>query len=181
MFPKYQKNIKIKRKYGHKSEAKEEYMDYKRVIETWLRNYNDIIIKLDSYKSLYNEVEKHVRDGDALEYDKEKLSPSHKISSEVEDNAITLANMSIEINHLESKILVIQQGIKQLNEKERRIIELRFMQHNRWDKPLTWVQISREMNYDISWCRELRNRAINTLTGVMFGIQAENPLNTSRF
>lgn len=156
-------------------------MDYKKVIEKWLKEYNDTLIQLNSYKSLYNDFEKQVRDGDALAYDKDKLSKTYKISSDTEDKAIILANISIKINHLESKVLVIQQGIKQLNEKERRIIELRYMRLNRWDKPLTWVQISREMNYDTSWCRELRNRAINTLTGVMFGIQAENPLNTSRF
>ena len=156
-------------------------MDYKKVIEKWLREYNDIFIQLNSYKSLYNDFEKQVRDGDALAYDKDKLSKTYKISSDTENKAITLANMSIGINHLENKILVIRQGIKQLNDNERRIIELRYMRLNRWDKPLTWVQISREMNYDTSWCRELRNRAINTLTGVMFGIQAENPLNTSVF
>ena len=156
-------------------------MDYKKITEKWLRDYNDILIQLDSYKTLYNDVEKHIREGDAIAYDKDKLSPSNKISSDVEDKAITLANISIRINHLENKILVIKQGIKQLDEKERRIIELRFMQLNRWDKPLTWVQISREMNYDISWCKELRNRAIITLTEIMFGIQDENPQNTRRF
>lgn len=157
-------------------------MDYKKVIEKWLKDYNDIVIQLDSYKSLYNELEKQVRDGDAICYDKDKLSPSHKFSSDTEDKAIILANISIKINHLENKILVINQGIKQLNENERRIIELRYMRLNRWDKPLTWKQVSCSMNYDESWCRELCQRAINTLTKVMFGeIQAENPLNTSVF
>jgi len=156
-------------------------MDYKKITEKWLRDYSEILIQLDSYKTLYNDVEKHIREGDAIAYDKDKLSPSNKISSDVEDKAITLANISIKITHLENKILVIKQGIKQLNENERRIIELRFMQLNKWDKPLTWVQISREMNYDISWCKELRNRAIITLTEVMFGIQDENPQNTRRF
>ena len=154
-------------------------MDYKKVIEKWLKEYNDTLIQLNSYKSLYNEVEKQVREGDAIAYDKDKLSPSFKFSSDVENKAIILANISIKINHLENKVLIIKQGIKQLNEKERRIIELRYMQLNRWDKPLTWAQISREMNYDISWCMELRNRAIITLTEAMFGIQEENPLNTS--
>lgn len=154
-------------------------MDYKKVIEKWLKDYNDVLIQLDSYKTLYNDVENQVREGDALAYDKDKLSKTYKISSDVEDKAIILANISIKINHLENKVLILKQGIKQLNEKERRIIELRYIQLNRWDKPLTWIQISREMNYDTSWCRELKNRAIITLTEVMFGIQAENPLNTS--
>ena len=154
-------------------------MDYKKVIEKWLKDYNDVLIQLDSYKTLYNDVENQVREGDALAYDKDKLSKTYKISSDVEDKAIILANISIKINHLENKVLILKQGIKQLNEKERRIIESRYIQLNRWDKPLTWIQISREMNYDTSWCRELKNRAIITLTEVMFGIQAENPLNTS--
>ena len=156
-------------------------MNYKKVIEKWLKEYNDTLIQLNSYKSLYNDFEKQVRDGDALAYDKDKLSKTYRISSDTENKAITLANMSIEINHLENKVLIIKQGIKQLNDNERRIIELRYMRLNRWDKPLTWVQISREMNYDISWCKELRNRSIITLTGVMFGIQDENPQNTRRF
>ena len=156
-------------------------MDYKKVIEKWLKEYNDTLIQLNSYKSLYNELEKQVRDGDALAYDKDKLSKTYKINSDTEDKAIILANISIKINHLENKILVIRQGIKQLNENESKIIELRYMRLNRWDKPLNWVQISREMNYNISWCMELRNRSIITLTKVMFGIQEENTQNTRGF
>jgi len=156
-------------------------MDYKKITEAWLRNYNDMIIQLDSYRSLYIEFEEYVKNGDAICYDRDKLSPSYKFSSDTENKAIELATLQSKINHIENKVLVIKQGIKQMDEKERRIIELRYMKLNKWDRPLTWVQISRAMNYDISWCRELRNRAIVKLSVVMFGIQAENPLNTSLF
>jgi len=157
-------------------------LDYKKITENWLRNYNDILIQLDAFKELYAEVEEHIKNGDAICYDKDKLSPSYKFSSDTENKAIELATLQNKINHLENKVLVINQGIKKMDEKERRIIELRYMQLNKWDRPLTWMQISRQMNYDISWCKELNRRAINTLTKVMFGeIQDENPQNTRRF
>lgn len=157
-------------------------MDYKKITENWLRNYNDILIQLDAFKELYTEVEEHIKNDDAICYDKDKLSPSYKFSSDTENKAIELATLQNKINHLENKVLVINQGIKKMDEKERRIIELRYMQLNKWDRPLTWMQISRQMNYDISWCKELNHRAINTLTKVMFGeIQDENPQNTRRF
>jgi len=156
-------------------------LDYKKITENWLRNYSDILIHLDACKELYAEVEEHIKNGDAICYDKDKLSPSYKFSSDTENKAIELATLQNKINHLENKVLVINQGIKKMDEKERRIIELRYMQLNKWDRPLTWMQISRQMNYDISWCRELKSRAIVKLTVVMFGIQAENPRNTSGF
>lgn len=156
-------------------------MNYKKITENWLRNYGDMLIQLDAFKELYAEVEEHIKNGDAICYDKDKLSPSYKFSSDTENKAIELATLQSKINHIENKVLVIKQGINKMAEKERRIIELRYMKLNKWDRPLTWVQISRQMHYDISWCRELRNRAIVNLSLVMFGIQAENPLNTSLF
>ena len=146
-------------------------MDYNRVVEKWLMDYKEMTLKLNSLKVLYIEYELRVKNGDALAYDKDKLSKTNKLVSEVENHAIILAEMSINITHIENKILVINQGIKQLSEKERRILELRYMQNNRWDRALTWVQISRQMNYDVSWCRELRCRSVKTLAEVMFGVQ----------
>lgn len=153
-------------------------MDYKKIIETWLREYNDITIQLESYKTLYAELFEEIKGGDAIAYDKDQLSKTYKFTSDTENKAISLAILSTKVNHLENKILVINQGIKQLNDKERKVIELRYMQVNKWDRQLTWVQISRKMNYDESWCKELRNRAINSLSVVMFGRQDESGLNT---
>jgi DNA-directed RNA polymerase specialized sigma subunit len=155
-------------------------MDYKKVIETWLRDYNEINIQLESYKMLYEEIELHVKNGDPVQYDQDKLSGTNKFNSQVENEAIQLATLKTTINHLENRRLVVDQGVKQLEDKERRIIELRYMKLNRWERQLTWLQISCEMKYDVSWLRELRNRAINSLVEIMFGeIQAKNPLNTS--
>jgi len=155
-------------------------MDYKKVIETWLRDYNEINIQLESYKMLYEEIELHVKNGDPVQYDQDKLSGTNKFNSQVENEAIQLATLKTTINHLENRRLVVDQGVKQLEDKERRIIELRYMKLNRWERQLTWLQISYEMKYDVSWLRELRNRAINSLAEIMFGeIQAKNPLNTS--
>lgn len=144
-------------------------MDYRKVVETWLREYKELVIQLESYRALYNECELQVKEGRALTYDKDKISKTNNFYSETESQAITLANIKTTINHLDNKILVINQAIKKLNEKEKRVIELRYMQTNKWDKPLTWVQISYMMNYDISWCKELRRRAIDALTEIMFG------------
>ena len=157
-------------------------MDYKKVIETWLRDYNEINIQLESYKMLYEEIELHVKNGDPVQYDQDKLSGTNKFNSQVENEAIQLATLKTTINHLENRRLVVDQGVKQLEDKERQIIELRYMKLNRWERQLTWLQISYEMKYDVSWLRELRNRAINSLAEIMFGeIQAKNPLNTSDF
>jgi len=157
-------------------------MDYKKIIETWLRDYNLISIQLESYKMLYEEIELHVKNGDPVQYDTDKLSGTNNFNSQVENEAIQLATLKTTINHLENKMLVVDQGVKQLNDKERRIIELRYMKLNRWERQQTWVQISYEMKYDVSWLKELRNRAINTLVEIMFGeIQDDNPLNTRRF
>ena len=153
-------------------------MDYKKVIETWLREYNDLTIQLNAYKTLYAELLLQVKNGDAIAYDKDKLSPSYKFSSDTENKAIELAILSTKVNHLDNKITVVNEGIKQLNEKERNIIELRYMQTNKWDRQLTWVQIARITKYDERWCKEIRSRAINNLALVMFGIEHENSLNT---
>ena len=157
-------------------------MDYKRVVEKWLRDYSEMVIQLDSCKVLYADIEFHVKNGDPVQYDKDKLSGTNKFNSQVENEAIQLATLKTKINHLENKILVVDQGVKQLSEKERKVIELRYMRLNRWERQMTWVQIAYEIKYDVSWLKELRNRAIDTLTNVMFGeIQDENPLNTRRF
>lgn len=152
-------------------------MNYIEIIETWLRNYNEMKLQSASLKEAYAEKEKEAKEGHAIDYSRDKLSDSHKFNSEVENLALDLALISDRIKHLDNKLDILDKAIERLSVKEIQIIKLRYIERKRikytdqW-RNYTWREISQMVGYEESWCRRMKKTSIEKLTNVMFGEKA---------
>ena len=149
-------------------------MDYKEIIEKWLKEYTEMKLQSASSKEAYSDLEKSIAEGHAIDYSKEQLSPSHQFNSEVENIAIELALLNDRIKHLDSKLEVLDEGIESLSFKEKQIIKLRYIDLQR--VPYTdqyrnyrWWEISNIIGYEQSWCKRIRKTAVEKLAKKMFG------------
>lgn len=149
-------------------------MDYTNIIETWLKEYNNMKLQLASLKALYSDTERGIKEGHAIDYSKDKLSNSYKINSEVENIALELALISSRIEHLTNKLDILDKAIEKLSVKEIQIIKLRYIEQKRirytdqWRK-YTWWEISNMVGYAESWCKKIRKSAIDKMKLTMFG------------
>lgn len=131
-------------------------------------------LQCESLKELYKEKELEAKEGSAIDYGKDKLSQSYKISSETENMALDLALLSDRIKHLDDKLNVLDKAIDRLSMKENQIIKLRYIERKRikytdqW-RNYSWREISNMVGYAESWCKKIRKSAIEKLAMVMFG------------
>ena len=149
-------------------------MDYKEIIEKWLKEYTEMKLQSASSKEAYADLEKSIAEGHAIDYSKEQLSPSHKFNSEVENIAIKLALLGDRIKHLDSKLSVLDEGIEALKLTEKQIIKLKYIDRKRIKytdqyRNYTWREISEAAGYEQSWCKRLRKSAVEKLAEKMFG------------
>lgn len=151
-------------------------MNYTTILENWLKEYNTMKLQLASLKELYADTEKGISEGHAIDYSKDKLSQSYKINSEVENIALELVLIRNKIDHLTNKIEVIENGIEGLSTKEKRIIELRYIDRKRIKytdqyRNYTWREISEMVGYYERHCRRIKDEGIAKLVKNMFGIK----------
>ncbi|WFD08728.1 hypothetical protein [Tepidibacter hydrothermalis] len=135
--------------------------------EWMLYNYKMLKVSVENLKSEIQELKMDTVGTGAIRYDKEKSSPTYNIVCTTEEEAIS----NIErINRLENQIMKIQnkinkvdRGLSALNEKERTIIESRYI------TGLQWWQVASIVKYNERWCREKRKVAIGKLSLGLFG------------
>ena len=149
-------------------------MDYTEIIEKWLKEYTEMKLQSASSKEAYADLEASIKEGHAIDYSKEQLSPSHKFNSEVENIAIELALLNDRIKHLDSKLEVLDEGIESLSFKEKQIIKLRYIDLQRVPysdqyRNYRWWEISNIIGYEQSWCKRIRKTAVEKLARKMFG------------
>ena len=125
-------------------------------------------LELESLKVLYSDKMEEVKSGHAINYDKDKLSQTYKFNSEVENSVVELALLSDRITKLQDKLDVIVKALERLDEKERKVLRLRYMERNRWGQRNSWKEISWQMKYDRSWCFAIHDKAIQDMAVCMF-------------
>ncbi|TDT63411.1 hypothetical protein [Fonticella tunisiensis] len=138
-------------------------MDYIRETEKWLYNYKTIKASIENLQRLYAEKEKEVKEGRPIRYDKDKLSPTYAFNSEAENIAIDLATIKSRIERMKAKVEIIETAIEGLNEIEKKIILMKYIEGHHW-----W-RIAYEVRYNERWCRQLKNIALKKLSVAIFG------------
>ncbi|MCT4507925.1 MAG: hypothetical protein N4A48_04065 [Tepidibacter sp.] len=135
--------------------------------EWMLYNYKMLKVSVENLKSEIQELNMDTTGTGAIRYDKEKTSPTYSIVCTTEEEAI--ANIE-KINRLEKQIMKTQNKIDKidraldaLNEDEKRIIKLRYIEG------LQWWQVAGMAKYSERWCKEKRKISIEKLSLGIFG------------
>lgn len=142
-------------------------MNYKRT-EELLNNYKMLKISIDNMKQEIEEIKKEGDTGvGSIEYDKEKVSPTFKITSQVEDIAIRniekVERLQRRIEVTESKIQRIDNAIHGLNDIEMEVVQLKYIEG------LKWWQVAYKIRYSERHCKRVRTDAIKKLAIGIFG------------
>lgn len=142
---------------------------YYREIERLLYNYNMLKINIEIADKQLEELREE--DGlTGIDYNGIQTSETYKITSQTEDAAvrnITAEELIIKRKEkLQNKLEMLDMLLDGLNDTERKIIELFYMEGKQW-----W-QIAYEVKYSESHSRAIRREAIKKLALGMFGEQA---------
>lgn len=140
----------------------------RKAIEKQLYNYpliDGAIRKLDmDIEELINDIS--IGGGDMFG---EKSSPTYKITSSVENEVIKreenqhIINLKRKRNNLIYQKKKIDNTLNCLNDIEQELIKLRYFNINR----PTWVNISMQLGFDDSYCKKLRNKAIDKISMIL--------------
>jgi DNA-directed RNA polymerase specialized sigma24 family protein len=127
-----------------------------------------VIEKLQRYKVLKAEIKNIELDIEelhesenigpgAISYE-EKSGPTHKFSSQTENEAVNLADKTIRLEGLkrakEREIERIDNALSILDDKQREVIELKHVRGCRWDT------VTYKLDRSYSYCKQLENEAL---------------------
>lgn len=146
-------------------------MDFIKETERWLYNYNTIKAGIENLKMLYET--KSTEIGSGLDTTKEHISPTYAFSSETENIAIDIIVMQQRIEHMETKIKVIDTALLGLNNTERTIVEMKYFEGCRW------YQIAYKVGYEERQCRRIKNIVLEKLKISIFGIDNNDDVKMS--
>lgn len=93
----------------------------------------------------------------------QEYSTTERQAERQEQLKTEIQGIDFKIMQYETLLLNIQRSVDSLDDKERRIIELRFL------KGFTWVRIAMELHYSEKWCRGICTAALKTLNVIMYG------------
>lgn len=139
---------------------------YYKSVEKLLYNYNMLKINIEITDKQLEELK--YEDGiTGISYDGEKICKTYKFHSKTEDTAIR--NIEVEEllkkrkEKLQSKLDILDKLTEGLNEVEREIIRMYYIEGKQW-----W-QIAYEVKYSERHCRRIRAEAICKLAVGLYG------------
>lgn len=131
-----------------------------------LKGYRELCLHLDELKRLKDTL-KCDYTAKAITYDKEKVSPTNKISKEVEEEVVrTLSKIEVlkkEIEEESSLITQIDRAISNLSPIHKLIIQSKYIEG------LDWQQIIDITNYCERQLRNKKNEAVKGVAIILFG------------
>lgn len=139
---------------------------YYKSVEKLLYNYNMLKINIEITDKRLKELEQE-EGMRVMSFDNVKTSGTNKISSQTEDAAIR--NIEIEDilkkkkGKLQHKLDILDKLIEGLNEIERKVITMYYIEGKQW-----W-QIAYEVKYSERHCRRIRAEAICKLAVGLYG------------
>jgi RNA polymerase sigma factor (sigma-70 family) len=128
--------------------------------EDLIKSYNTKLTLLENKKIML----KSIRNGGAraVPTDEVRTSRTFKFYSETEEQGITLAQLQQDIEDLTREILIIENALRVLTEKERQVIEMFY-----W-LSCSWERISDRANCTIRQCQRIRTRAVHKMKNCIF-------------
>lgn len=130
--------------------------------EKCLYRLNALKTRIENLKQQYTEKELEAG-GEGIDYSKDKLCQTYKFNSTTESIGIELAQIKMMIDILQSKVDIMERSLFILNQTERKIINMKYLDNE------PWFKIAYEMKYNESHCRRIRNHAIEKLKVAIFG------------
>ncbi len=135
--------------------------------EWMLYNYKMLKVSVENLKSEVEELKMDTVGTGCIRYDKEKTSPTYKITCTTEEEALDnierIDRLEKQIIRTQNKIDKIDRALEALNDEERTIIQLRYM------NGLQWWQVAGTVKYSERWCKEKRKGSIGKLALGIFG------------
>lgn len=136
-------------------------------VEAMLYNYKIMKVEIKNIDLDLNELENEYRGCGAVSFE-EKTGQTYKFNSVVE-NELELKNKQIEYlkrmrDSKQRKIDKIDNALTILDEKQKKIIELRYFAN----KKLGWFSICNKMELSDVTCRKIKKEAIKKLIPVIF-------------
>lgn len=135
-------------------------MNYKKVIEEWLKEYDDIRLSIDADWTLLQETRINV--GSGIDISRENTGKTNKFNSEVENVVLELEKIQERLDKNIRKIRMLNEALQKIGYTESRVLELRYIKGWRWNK------ICVELNYEYRWCQELKNRGLKQIENILF-------------
>lgn len=123
----------------------------------------------ESIRTLEKDLEEFDRiDGvNGIAYDGIKIGKTFKFASSVEDTALSNVEKLDYIRHCmrrtKDTIDNIERALEVLNDEERSIIQLRYLEG------CQWYNIAYKVKYNERWCREIRRRAMYKMAICIYG------------
>jgi DNA-directed RNA polymerase specialized sigma subunit len=135
-------------------------MDYKKIIERWLSEYEGVKLTIEADWTLLQE--SRINIGSGIDTTREATGKTNKFNSEVENKVLEFERIEERLDKNIRKIKMLNDALDKIGYTERRVLELRYIKGYRWN------DISKEMNYDYSWCQRLRVKGINQMEKLLF-------------
>lgn len=139
---------------------------YYKSVEKLLYNYNMLKINIEILNHQLEEL-KEEEGMKGVAYDDVKISETNKFHSQTEETAINNIGLEELINKkkekLQSKLDMLDKLTEGLNEVEREIIRMYYIEGKQW-----W-QIAYEVKYSERHCRRIRSEAIGKLAVGLYG------------
>ena len=139
---------------------------YYKSVENLLYNYNMLKINIEILNHKLEEL-KEEEGMKGVAYDDVKISETNKFHSQTEETAINNIGLEELINKkkekLQSKLDMLDKLTEGLNEVERDIIRMYYIEGKQW-----W-QIAYEVKYSERHCRRIRSEAICKLAVGLYG------------
>lgn len=139
-----------------------------------LNNYKKTERLLENYSALKGYIEMRQKELEEIEYGGisaielgEKTAPTNKINDPVFEEVVSIdryrKEMKKEIEKKEKIIKKIDFALGKLDNLQRAVIKLRYLEGKQW-----W-QVGTEVHYSERWCKHLRSEAINKMAIIIYG------------
>lgn len=142
-------------------------VDKYRAIEGMLYKYTTLINEIKNVELEIEELRNDYRGCGAISYD-EKSSPTYKFSSSVENEVESKNKKIAYLEKLkrgkEIQIEKINNALEVLDQQQRKIIELRYLN----PKKIGWLKISEIIGISDVTCRTLKTKSINAMIPIVF-------------
>ena len=139
--------------------------------ESSLYNYNSLDTKIKNIEIDIENLENDITVR-AISF-VEKSSPTHKITSSVEDEVIRreeyiqeqICILKAKKKYYSDLKIKIQSSLQQLSENEYKLVKLRYLSGR---NKKSWIEIGQELGFDKDYCKKIRTGVINYLSELIY-------------
>jgi DNA-directed RNA polymerase specialized sigma subunit len=132
--------------------------------EKWLYHLDALKTRIQNLKQQYKEKEMEA-EGEGIDYSKDKLCQTYKFNSTTENIGLSLVEIHMMIEGLQTRVEIMERSLEMLNTTEKRIIGMKYFKNE------PWFNIAYEVQYSERQCRYIRTNAVKKLATAIFGAE----------